>query len=177
MAKKTKRIFDPEIVTVTFGGKDYDISPQPIQRVIEFQQAIEDLLDGLSGFSTKYYVIDQGGAKAGPYDSETEANDVAEETDIVAEERPGVKDFLGAVVSSPYYAFKVVVPELDEEDVRKSSFPELKNALDVVVEVNGIGWLESFLKKTISPMVPEIMGIIINTAREALADTTPTQPE
>ena len=74
MAKKTKRIFDPEIYIVTFGGNEYEISPQPIERVIKFQQAIEELLDSLSDFSTKYFVIDEDGNRYGPYDDSNEAD-------------------------------------------------------------------------------------------------------
>jgi len=178
MAKKTKRIFDPEIYIVTFGGNEYEISPQPIERVIKFQQAIEELLDSLSDFSTKYFVIDEDGNRYGPYDDSNEAEAVANGNNgSVEEERAGVEEFLNAIVVSPYYAFKVVVPDLVEDDVKRSSFPELKNALDVVVEVNGIGWLESFVKKTISPMIPEIMSIIVKSTQEVLADSTGTIAE
>ena len=175
MTKRTKRVFSPEIFVVTFGGKEYDISPQPISRVIEFQQAIEDLFDAISGFQTKYVVSDVDGKELEVFDTLAEAELVAGDDGVVSEKRPGVSDFLNAVVSSPYYALKVMVPDLLESDVKESTFPELKNALDAIIEVNGIGWLETFLKKTIGPVMPEVMGIIISSTREALTDTIGTE--
>ena len=177
MAKKIRRVFDPDIFVVTFGGIEYDISAQPIERIIEFEKVIEDLSGGLDDLDSKYYVSKNGSGKEGPYDSLEQAQANQDEGDEIITERPGIKVFLDKIVSSPYHAFRVMVPELHEEDARKATFPELKNALDVVVEANGIGWMEDFLKKTISPILPELIRVVVDSTREALIDTTRTEAE
>jgi hypothetical protein len=172
MGKRIKRVFDPDIYEVTFGGVEYEITAQPIERIIEFERVIEDLSGSLDELDTKYFLSKNGSGEQGPYDSLEEVQKLQEEGDEIITRRPGVKVFLDKIVSSPYHAFRVMVPALTEEDARLSSFPELKNALDVVVEANGIGWMEEFLKKTVSPILPEVVKVLVSSTREALLDTT-----
>jgi hypothetical protein len=174
MAKK-RRIFDPDIFVVTFGGVEYEIQAQPIERLIEFERVIEELSGSLDELGTKYYISKNGSGREGPYDTMAEAQDLLGEGDEIVSERPGIKLFLDKIIGSPYHAFKVVVPELEEKDVTHSTFPELKMALDVVIEANGLHWMEEFLKKTISPVLPEIIKVIVDSTREALTDTTSIQ--
>jgi len=175
--KKTRRVFTPEIYTISLGGQEYDVAPQPISRIIEFQAVVEELTDQLTGLERQYYITNGNGQDvSGPFETRAEAEGLLGEGQEIRGEGAGVGDFLKIIVESPYHALKVVIPEVKEDDVKQANFPELKNALNVIVEVNGIEWLENFVKKTILPILPEIVDIITSSIKEALISSTSTAP-
>lgn len=64
---------------------------------------------------------------------------------------------LGVLLRSPYLAFSVLIPGLLEDDIESCSLPQLKFLFDLVIEVNGVDWLRTFVKNSIGPLLPRLI--------------------
>lgn len=184
MAKKnaTKRVWTPEIHETTIGGGTYIIEPQPIERIIEFDGVVKQLSTSLDEFNDTYYVANGTGEDlAGPFEDEDEARDYIEQYPDkkldVRVQGVTMRDVLETIVSTPYPALKVLVPDLKEEDVKGASLPNLKFVFDILVEVNGVAWFERLIKNSLAPLQPVILEMLVEGIKGALGNTTSTSKE
>jgi len=90
---------------------------------------------------------------------------------------PGFQEIVGAILDAPYPALRVLIPDLEEGDVRKSSIPNLKFVLELLVEVNGVEWFEEFVRNSIGPLLPELVTLMTEAAKASLQDSTETLAE
>ncbi len=167
--KPTRRIWHPEQFETVIGSGTYIIEPQPIERIIEFDGMIKQLSDGFSGLSTTYYIEQDGKDIDGPFEDVKTAEGHMNGTGTsIREQGVGIREVLSSLVNAPYPALQVLIPDLKEEDVRQSSVPNLMYIMDLLVEVNGIEWFETFLKNSLGPLLPEIMQMVFGSIREML---------
>lgn len=72
-------------------------------------------------------------------------------------DQDGLDAVLGVIINTPYPALKVLIPDLQEEDLKLVSLPQLKFIFDLLVEVNGVEWLQSFVKNSLGPLLPKLV--------------------
>lgn len=171
-----RRVWTPTRYEVNIGDGEYVIEPQPIERVMEFDTVARQIQENITTLGTSYWVIDgEGNELQGPFDEEAMANEFVEEgTSELDVRAPGFQEIVGAILDAPYPALRVLIPDLDEGDVRKSSIPNLKFVLELLVEVNGVEWFEEFVKNSIGPLLPELVTLMTEAAKASLQDSTET---
>jgi hypothetical protein len=174
MSKATKKVWNPTRFEVNIGTGTYLVEPQPIERIMEFDQVANQLMESITGLSTLYTVVDveDGSEKAGPFEEEDEARRQLTDGTEIKVSSASFSDIAQALIDAPYPALRCLIPDLKEEDVRGSSLPNLKFVLDLVIEVNGVKWFETFLKNSISPLLPEIVKIAVDAAKTAIVNST-----
>ncbi|MBD3260298.1 MAG: hypothetical protein GF334_01250 [Candidatus Altiarchaeales archaeon] len=175
---KTKKVFTPTEYEVPIGENKYIIGPRPMQDVIDFYEVIEDLIDDFDDALTiNYFVEVEGERVAGPFENEEAATKALEEIEsgVIVVGDISFRKILEKLVATPYKPLSIVIPELQQDDIAQASFPELMFLLDLVIEVNGLKLFQSFLKKTITPLIPKLLSTVIDSVSEGLTTYTGTQ--
>lgn len=181
--KVVKKIWTPDVYEVNIGKGEYTIEPQPIERIIEFDEVVNSITSGLDDFSSKYYVSNGDGSDiGGPFETEEEAEQFVVESHPdaktqIREESPSVREVLEMIVSAPYPALKALIPDLKEEDCRGASLPNLKYVFDLIIEVNGVAWFENFVKNSLAPILPELVNMVMGAVKASLQSSTSEETE
>lgn len=188
MSKPQRRVFNPVRIDTDIGDGNYILEPQPLARILEFDDVVSELSTQFDDLVDEFYVTDDetGDDIAGPfqnYDGAQAFIDGAEDRDgkSVRSEGVSVREILDRLISSPYVVLKPLIPDLQEEHVRQVSFPQLKHIFGLLVEVNGLEWLEAMSKNVLEPLLPRLAdltaGAFLSGARGALNVFTETQEE
>lgn len=187
-------VFTPKRYTVTIGENDYTIEPQPIKRVVEFDGMVDITLNSLGDFGQRHYVVkykvgDDGQeeviSRDGPlYDDQAQellgqANGSLARIESDPIELSGI---LNAIVAAPHAVLQIVIPDLEEEDCRELSVPELTWLTEILIEVNGLDWLRDVAKNLGGPLLQEIGAALADwmrlaTWQSSLAQITDTDQD
>jgi hypothetical protein len=169
MAQTKQKIWTPIQYEVNIGSGTYVIGPAPIERLIEFDSVVKGLTEGLDGLEDKFFVRDEQFDSLESAQAFIDANGLETEVRV---EGVSLRDILEKLVSAPYPALRLMIPDLKEEHVREAPLPNLKHVLDVIIEVNGVEWFERFLKNSLGPLLPQLLGAGVEAAKKALQNFT-----
>jgi len=181
MAKKArpvakKKAWTPIIYSVEIGDNEYEIEPQPIAVITQFDGLVQHMSDNLLSFK-RHWVLHPNGTgevhREGPFDLD-EANAYAQGLDLGEDEAPLIevddfpwKEFFSNLAEAPYHLLKLLIPDLTEEDADSISLPQLMWLVDLLIEVNGIEWFKSVLKNLGTPLLKEMGEAMIATTTAA----------
>lgn len=175
--KAIKKVFEPDRYEVEFGEKVLVVEPQPMDAVIAFYEAVENEIGSFDAAMDVDWYVDIGGEHvAGPFETEEEAEEIANkhEGGVVTSD-VSFKTVIEKLLATPYKPLVVVIPGLEEEDLRHMTFPHLMFVLDLVIEVNGLKFFKSFVKKTWGDLGPKIISTWISSIVADLNSSTVTQ--
>lgn len=167
------KIWRPDKVALSFGSQNYLVEPAPYARVLQFQDLVEPLLQG---FATPSAPLVPDGEKE-EQEAGEEGQEATEEQKAREEANAAVgafKNWLDAVVAAPYPLFQILVPDLEEEDVKACSWPQLWHNFEALIELNGLSWGPKLLKEYLAPFVPQLLGLTLKivAARFAMSGAT-----
>jgi hypothetical protein len=170
-SKPVKKVWKPTNYETQIGGMTYVLRPQPISKVLEFDDLLQEVGASLNDLGSGYVVVNSetGEAVSEEFEDATSAEEFLGEQENTKElevQTLGVKprDLLEKVVEGPYLILKPMIPDLNEEDVRNSPMGEIEFVIGLLVEINGMKWFQAMVKNFLEPLLPTL---IQNTA-EAL---------
>lgn len=181
MAKKAKAVakkkaWTPIIYAVEIGENEYEIEPQPITIITQFDGLVQHMSDNLLSFKRHWVVYSNGTGdlhREGPFDLD-EAEEHVKTLDLAQDQAPVIevddfpwKEFFANLAEAPYHLLKLLIPELTEEDADSISLPQLMWLVDLLIEVNGIEWFKAVLKNLGTPLLREMGEAMIDTATAA----------
>jgi len=175
--RAVKKVFEPERYEVEFGDKTLVVEPQPMEVVIAFYEAVEEEIGSFnSALEVDWYVEVDGERIAGPFEEEVDAVDAAgDHKDGIVVSDVSFKTVIEKLLAAPYKPLVAVIPGLEEDDIRHMTFPHLMFVLDLVIEVNGLKFFKSFVKKTWGDLGPKIISTWISSIVADLNSFTVTQ--
>jgi len=175
MSKPDRRVFNPVRISTDIGGVEYIIEPQPLARVLEFDDVLNELSSQFDDLADTFYVVDvdTGDDVAGPFEDRDDAQsfiDRAEQPEgkEIRTEGVPVRQVLDRLISSPYVILKPLIPELQEEHVRQMPFPQIKFVLSLLIEANGLEWFEAMVKNVLEPLLPKLTDVTAGALFRAL---------
>ena len=165
MSKPQRRVFNPDRIDTDIGGHSYIIEPQPMVRILEFDDVMNQLASQFDDLTDTFYVTDDetGDDVAGPFQSDDEAQAYIQAESLegksVRVQGVPVRDVLERLISSPYVILKPLIPDLEAEHIENVSFPELKFIFGLLIEVNGLEWFEALVKNVLEPLLPRLTDV------------------
>jgi len=132
------RVWRRERVILEFGTQRYIVEPATAERTLLFKDLFDDLFAGVQGFEDK---------------EEVTADDA--------------KSAFESLVDAPYRLLKVLVPDLEEEDVKTAPWPQIWHNFQVLIELNGLKWAQELAKEYLLPLLPSLLrlGLVALQAR------------
>lgn len=171
-SKPVKKVWKPTEYETQIGEKTYVIRPQPISKVLEFDDLLQEVGLALESLGTGYVVVNsETGEQVGEeFEDATSAEKFLSEQENAEglEVQPGSvkpRDILEKIVEGPYLILKPMIPDLEPEDVADAPMGQIEFVIGLLVEINGMQWFQAMVKNFLEPLLPKL----IATAAEALS--------
>ena len=164
---KVKKVWARTTYEVEIGSTEYEVTAQPLRRVMELEDAIRKLAGG-NWLSTPDEIPEDG------------AEEDAEETAVPTFQFnwPQLKERL---VGVGYEPLKIAIPELEEEDFLDAPLPQLEQVFNVVLDANGLSLLRSWVKNLLEPLggaaKKALMGVIADFLEARISPTVTPSTE
>jgi len=169
--KAIKKVWQPTAYETEIGGQTYVLTPQPISKVLEFDDLLAEVNVAIDQLGSGYVVVNSetGEKISDEFEDATSADEFLSEQDNADElevQTVGVKprDILEKIIEGPYLVLKPMIPDLKQEDIANAPMGQIEFVIGLLVEINGMKWFRAMVKNFLEPLLPTL---IENTA-EAL---------
>lgn len=187
MARRAvRKVFAPIKYEVEIGEGAYVLHPQPIASITQFDGILNNIMDDLGDFGQRHFIVVYEGEGEDEVEIERMGPMYIDQAEAAQEEMNGkltriesdefqLSSITKAINTAPFEVLKLLIPDLEADDCKGISIPELKWLVALLVEVNGLDWFEAVIKNLGGPLLSEIGAALADWIRLASVQSSVAQ--